>query len=96
MASCRADEESSVVQGARNSVFTAALLAGLQGAAEKDGSGVIKVFDLFEYVADEVPKSVADDQHPIFKADNLEQNFPVTLTARKEITHGHRFAIEAC
>lgn len=80
MASCRADEESGVIQGARNSVFTTALLAGLRGAAEKDGSGVIKVFDLFEYVADEVPKSVADDQHPIFKADNLEKNFPVALS----------------
>lgn len=80
MASCRADEESNIIRGARNSVFTAALLAGLQGAAEKDGSGVIKVFDLFEYVADEVPKSVTDDQHPIFKADNLEQNFPVALS----------------
>lgn len=80
MASCRADEESGVIQGARNSLFTTALLAGLRGAAEKDGSGVIKVFDLFEYVADEVPKSAADDQHPIFKADNLEQNFPVALS----------------
>lgn len=80
MASCRADEESNVIWGARNSVFTTALLAGLQGAAEKDSSGVIKVFDLFEYVAHEVPKSVADDQHPIFKADNLEQNFPVALS----------------
>lgn len=80
MASCRADEESGVILGARNSVFTTALLAGLRGAAEKDGSGVIKVFDLFEYVADEVPKSVADDQHPIFKADNLEKNFPVALS----------------
>lgn len=80
MASCRADEESSVILGARNSVFTTALLVGLRGAAEKDGSGVIKVFDLFEYVADKVPKSVADGQHPIFKADNLEQNFPVALS----------------
>ena len=69
-----------VILGARNSVFTTALLVGLRGAAEKDGSGVIKVFDLFEYVADKVPKSVAGDQHPIFKADNLEQNFPVALS----------------
>ena len=34
MASCRANEESGVIQGARNSVFTTALLAGLRGAAE--------------------------------------------------------------
>jgi hypothetical protein len=80
MASCRADEESGVFTGARNSIFTTALLAGLKGAADKDNSGVIKVFDLFEYVAEEVPKAVSDDQHPVFKADNLEQNFPIALS----------------
>lgn len=72
MASCRADEESNVLIGARNSVFTTALLAGLQGAADKNGSGFIKVFDLFKYVAEEVPKLIPEGQHPIFKADNLE------------------------
>lgn len=80
MASCRADEESGVFTGARNSIFTTALLAGLKGSADKDNSGVIKVFDLFEYVAEEVPKAVSDDQHPVFKADNLEQNFPIALS----------------
>ncbi len=80
MASCRADEVSAVFSGARNSVFTTALLAGLQGAADKSGSGFIKVFDLFNYVAEEVPMQIPDDQHPIFKADNLEVNFAVALS----------------
>lgn len=80
MASCRADEVSAVFNGARNSVFTTALLAGLRGAADKGASGFIKVFDLFNYVSEEVPKLIPDDQHPIFKADNLEVNFAVALS----------------
>ncbi|QQU66397.1 caspase family protein [Pseudomonas fluorescens] len=80
MASCRADEVSSVFVGARNSVFTTALLAGLRGAADKSASGFIKVFDLFNYISEEVPKLIPDDQHPIFKADNLEVNFAVALS----------------
>jgi hypothetical protein len=80
MASCRANEESNVLTGARNSVFTTALLEGLRGAADKTGSGFITIFDLFSYVAEEVPKLPPDGQHPIFKADNLEGNFPIALS----------------
>ncbi|WP_345817578.1 effector-associated domain EAD1-containing protein (plasmid) [Paraburkholderia sp. PREW-6R] len=71
---------SAVFIGARNSVFTTVLLAGLRGAADKSASGFIRVFDLFNYVSEEVPKLIPDDQHPIFKADNLEVNFPVALS----------------
>lgn len=80
MASCRADEVSAVFRGARNSVFTTAMLAGLRGAADKNASGFIKVFDLFNYISEEVPKLIPDNQHPIFKADNLEVNFAVALS----------------
>lgn len=80
MASCRASEVSSVFVGARNSVFTTVLLEGLRGAADKSGSGFIKIFDLFNYVSEEVPKLIPDEQHPIFKADNLEVNFAVALS----------------
>jgi metacaspase-1 len=80
MASCRADEVSFALAGARNSVFTTALLAGLRGAADKSASGFIKVFDLFNYVSEEVSKLIPDVQHPIFKADNLEVNFAVALS----------------
>jgi hypothetical protein len=52
------------------------LLAGLRGEANGAG-GVIRIFDLFDYVQ---PRVVADrpDQHPIFKAE-IEENFPVAL-----------------
>lgn len=80
IASCRADEVSAVFTKARNSVFTTVLLAGLQGAADKSNSGYIKLFDLFNYVAEEVPKQIPDGQHPIFKADDVEDNFAIALS----------------
>ncbi len=79
MASCRASEESSILHGARNSVFTTAILEGLRGAADTTASGFIRVFDLFDYVADQVSQAVAE-QHPVFHADQIEGNFPVALS----------------
>jgi hypothetical protein len=59
-----------------NSLFTQHLLAGLRGGAPGPG-GVIRIFDLFDYLQ---PRVTGDhgDQHPIFKAE-LEENFPVAL-----------------
>lgn len=91
MASCRANEVSAVFTGARNSVFTSALLAGLRGGADAAGSGFIKIFDLFNYIVEEVPKQVPDGQHPIFKADNLELNFAVALSKG-----GKKSAVPGC
>lgn len=80
MASSRSSETSLIMGNACNSAFTAALLEGLRGAADRHGEGVIKVFDLFEYVAQQVPYVTGDAQHPIFKASQLEQNFPIALS----------------
>ncbi len=76
LASSRDSEFSYVLSGAANSLFTQHLLAGLQGGIASD-DGLIRVFDLFEYVQ---PRVTADhhQQHPIFKAE-LEENFPVAL-----------------
>ncbi|CAB5670731.1 Uncharacterized protein containing caspase domain [Delftia tsuruhatensis] len=79
MASCRVDEVSAVFPGARNSVFTTALLKGLRGAADKGASGFIRLFDLFHYISEEVPKLIPNGQHPIFKADNIDENFAIAL-----------------
>lgn len=76
MASSRSSELSWILPGASNSLFTSHLLAGLKGGANGAG-GVIRIFDLFDYVQ---PRVVADkpNQHPIFKAE-IEENFPVAL-----------------
>lgn len=76
LASSRSTESSYVLPDASNSLFTQHLLAGLQGGITSD-DGLIRIFDLFEYVQ---PKVTGEqpNQHPIFKAE-LEENFPVAL-----------------
>ena len=76
LASSRSTELSWVLPGAHNSLFTQHLLAGLGGGIASE-DGLIRIFDLFEYLQ---PRVTADQprQHPIFKAE-LEENFPVAL-----------------
>ena len=79
IASSRSSEESWVWPDARNSVFTSHLLDAFRGRARTAGDGVIRVFELFNYVAEMVKREVPARQHPIFKASDLEDNFPVAL-----------------
>ncbi|MFZ1241752.1 MAG: caspase family protein [Anaerolineae bacterium] len=76
LASSRSTEYSWVLTGDTNSLFTKHLLAGLRGGIAAE-DGLIRIFDLFEYLQ---PRVTGDrkDQHPIFKAE-LEENFPVAL-----------------
>ncbi len=77
MASSRSNEVSLVLSGDRNSLFTRYLLEGLRGASVVRNDGLVRVFDLFHYVSDKVPSRAA--QHPIFKAQDLENNFALAL-----------------
>ncbi|MGM5034948.1 caspase family protein [Tardiphaga sp. 803_E3_N1_3] len=78
-ASSRSTETSLVLKSERNSVFTTAMLSGLKGAAPASAGGTINVFDLFNYISETVRQAVPGRQHPIFKASQLEDNFPVAL-----------------
>jgi hypothetical protein len=51
----------------------------LRGKARTHGDGVIRVFEVFNYVAETVRRTVPGQQHPIFKASDVEDNFPVAL-----------------
>lgn len=77
MASSRWDEVSLVLRGMNNSLFTHFMLEALRGGARTRGDGLIRVFDVFDYVSEEVP--ARGRQHPIFKATDLENNFPIAL-----------------
>jgi len=76
LAASRADAVAYAAAGARNSPFTANLLAGLRGKANGTG-GVIRICDLFDYVQQQM-KAAKPPQIPVFKAE-LEENFPVAL-----------------
>ena len=79
IASSRASEESLVFSNARNSVFTSHLLNALRGQAWTRGDGVIRVFEIFNHVSEMVKRQVPGQQHPVFKASDFEDNFPVAL-----------------
>jgi hypothetical protein len=77
MASSRTAEVSLVLRGMRNSLFTHYLLEALRGSAVSSGDGLVRVFDVFHYVSDKVPSRAI--QHPILKAHDVENNFPLAL-----------------
>ena len=79
IASSRADEQSWVLPDARNSVFTSHLLDALHGRGSTSGDGLIRVFEIFNHVAELVKRDVPGCQHPVFRASELEDNFPVVL-----------------
>jgi hypothetical protein len=60
-------------------LFTKHLLAGLRGGIPSE-DGLIRVFDLFEYIQPRVTAEAASHhpQHPVFKA-HLQENFPIAL-----------------
>ena len=76
LSSSRDTEFSYVLPAAANSLFTQHLLAGLKGGVASE-DGLIRVFDLFEYIQPRVTND-QPGQHPVFKA-HLEENFPVGL-----------------
>ena len=79
IASSRASEESLVFPNDRNSVFTSHLLNALRGQAWTRGDGFIRIFEIFNHISEMVKRQVPGLQHPVFKASDLEDNFPVAL-----------------
>jgi len=79
IASSRSDEVSLILPDMPNSLFTHYLLKSLKGDMPTRGDGLIRVFEVFDYVSQNVPKRA--QQHPIFKASEMENNFPIALEA---------------
>lgn len=77
MASSRPDELSWALSGMKNSLFTHYLLEALRGQARTLGDGYVRVFDVFRHLAEHVPSRA--NQHPIFKATALEEDFPIAI-----------------
>jgi len=90
IASSRSDELSRILSGMDNSLFTHYLLEALRGNGYHRGDGRIRVFDVFDYVSENVPEVAQkrpikvdvdeydNSQHPVLKT-HLETNFPVSL-----------------
>lgn len=78
IASSKVDETSLILPDARNSAFTTVLLNGLDGAADFQGSGVIKLFSLYEYIAENVPSLTNGRQHPLLRT-KIETNYTIAM-----------------
>lgn len=76
IASSRATEKSWIMPGDAQSLFSKHLFAGLDGGVDGP-DGLIRVFDLFNYVQPRVTEE-QPQQHPLFKAE-IESNFPVAM-----------------
>lgn len=83
LSSSRLEETSLILDGARNSAFTTALIEGLSGMADYRNEGSVKLFSLFDYVADRVPALTSGRQHPVLHT-KLEQNFAIALNLGSE------------
>ena len=77
IASSRPDQVSLLLSGMNNSLFTHYLLEAFRGETRTRADGLIRVFDLFDYVSEKVPAQAT--QNPIFKTADFENNFPVAL-----------------
>lgn len=76
IASSRSSELSRILPEMNNSLFTHYLLEVLQGVAPRPGDGLIRVIDIFRYIAEKVPRQ--SQQHPTMSATETE-NFPIAL-----------------
>ena len=76
VASSLESQPSAILPGDDNSLFTKHLLAGLQGGV-RSTDGLIRVFELFSYVQQQVTAEYAK-QSPFFQCA-LQDNFPVAL-----------------
>ncbi|MDF3069628.1 MAG: 5-methylthioadenosine/S-adenosylhomocysteine nucleosidase [Polyangiaceae bacterium] len=89
IASSRADELSCVLPGMNNSLFTAYLLEALAGAAASEDEDFVRVLDVFHHISENVPLRAT--QHPVLKAQDVENNFPVALSPRSKRALGLRW-----
>lgn len=78
LASSRRDELS---WANTSSFFTMALLEGLAGYGAAEQDGYARVLDIALWVGRRVPELSGDQQHPLIKVSNLEDNFAVAWYA---------------
>lgn len=83
IASSRSSEVSYIRPGDPLSLFTKHFVSAMRGAGGHDASGFVRVFDLFNYVAERV-RQEEPRQAPVYAAHHQDLNFPVAFCAATE------------
>jgi len=84
IASSRKDEESLILKGNSNSVFTMAFLEAIAGLGTAERDGYVRIADIITYVSRLVPNRTEQRQNPMFKFQRLD-NFVVAYYAGGDI-----------
>lgn len=83
ISACRADQESGIVEGEENSIFTQCMLEVLRGDNKReDEEPFVKIIEVVEYLFDRVPK-INPDQKPYANLQMYE-NFVVSISSKFE------------
>lgn len=88
VASCKEDQKSYILPGARNSVFTTCLLEVLRGQGLTDSNDeYIRFFQIMSHLYDEVPELVKTKlQNPILvSGEGIDKNFPVCYRPQQRV-----------
>lgn len=80
IASSRLSEASYIRPGDSLSLFTKHLVDGLRGGGGHDAEGYVRVFDLFNFIAESVRRE-EPLQAPVYAAYHQDSNFPVAYCA---------------
>lgn len=83
IASSKKDQESFILQGDQNSVFTLTLLEALSGQCVTDLDGYVRVDDLAMYISREVAMRTNNQQHPLLRTQDAD-NFAIAYYAGGE------------
>jgi tetratricopeptide (TPR) repeat protein len=67
--------------GGGHGLFTHFLMEGLKGGADRDGKGLIKVGDLFNFIEERVQKESGNLQHPTKGVEGFDRNLVLAVTA---------------
>lgn len=81
MASSHRDEKSMWYRNDPYSAFTCVLLQALAGYGAFEPDGYARVLDVALWLGRKVPERTGDEQHPIIKVSNLEDNFALAYYA---------------
>ncbi len=79
--SSKAEETSLESSGLRQGVFSHFLLRGMKGEADVDMDGVVRVQELFQYVAKQVKAYTGNQQSPVIQGD-YDKRMPVAVLKR--------------
>jgi hypothetical protein len=76
--SSKAEETSLESSGLRQGVFSHFLLRGMKGEADRDGDGVVRVQELYQYITRQVQDYTGQQQSPVIQGD-YDQRMPVSV-----------------